>query len=106
VFEELKTDWRIIRDNPPGQRFQARYWYRKIDSPLPPAKRILKITIGVTLLPVGVILWFIPGPGWLTIFLGLALLAGESKQLSRFLDEVEVRLRKIIRRLRHRRPGD
>lgn len=106
MFEELKTDWRIIRENPPGRRFQARYRYRKIDSPLSPAKRIFKITIGVILLPVGVILWFIPGPGWLTIFVGLALLAGESKWLSSFLDEVEVRIRNIIRRLRHHRSGD
>lgn len=103
MFEDLKKDWRILRENPPGRRFQARYRYRTIDAPPSAAGRTARIAIGVALLPVGVFLWFVPGPGWLTIFVGLGLLAGESRRLSRFLDGVELGIRGIIRRLRFHR---
>jgi len=100
MFEELKEDWRIIRANPPGRRFQARFHYRTVDDPPSPLKRSIKLVVGILLIPVGVILWFIPGPGWLTIFIGLGLLAGRSKTISTFLDRVEVIIRAIISRFR------
>ena len=40
-------------------------------------KRWLKIVAGFTLLAVGILMLVTPGPGWLTIGLGLALLAAE-----------------------------
>ncbi len=106
MFEDLKTDWMVLRDNPPGQRFKARYRYRKHESPPPAGKRMFKIILGASLLPAGVLLWFIPGPGWLTIFVGLALLAGESEGLSRFLDRSEMAARNIIMRIRSLWRGD
>ena len=41
-----------------------------------------------------------PGPGWLAIFLGLGMLGGELLPVARFLDWVEVRLRKLVRWIR------
>ena len=41
------------------------------------AKRFFKILAGFTLLFVGVVMLVTPGPGWLAIALGLALLAAE-----------------------------
>ena len=105
MFEDLKTDAQILRDNPPGQRFQARYRYRKEENPLPRVKRMSKIVIGIGLLPVGVILWFIPGSGWLVIFLGLALLAGESQRPSLFLDKAEMSIRKGLAKISSRFSG-
>jgi uncharacterized protein (TIGR02611 family) len=37
----------------------------------------------------------LPGPGFATVFLGLAILAGELLPAARFLDWAEVRLRKL-----------
>jgi len=104
VFSELRKDWRVIRNNPPGERFQARYRRRRKDLPVFHPWRIIRVIAGVLLIPLGMVLWFIPGPGWLTIFLGLALLAVESRQLSAFLDWTEVRIRRVFRRLRSSGP--
>jgi len=39
----------------------------------------------------------LPGPGWATVFIGLMILAGELLPAARFLDWLEVRLRKLGR---------
>jgi uncharacterized membrane protein YdbT with pleckstrin-like domain len=78
----------------------ARYEYLRAEAPSTGWKRIAIITLGIILIPVGMALWFLPGPGWLTIFAGLALLAGQWKRTSRMLDRTELRLRRMIERLR------
>ena len=40
-------------------------------------RRFFRILVGFTLLLIGVVMFFTPGPGWLVIFLGLTLLAAE-----------------------------
>jgi tellurite resistance protein TerC len=52
-------------------------------------KRLAKIVFGFTLLAVGVALLVLPGPGWLTIALGLALLAGEYVWARKLLDRLK-----------------
>jgi uncharacterized protein (TIGR02611 family) len=47
--------------------------FRTIDQ----VRRFFKILAGFTLLLVGAVMIFTPGPGWLVIFLGLTLLAAE-----------------------------
>ena len=47
--------------------------FRSIDQ----VRRFFKVLGGFTLLLVGVVMIFTPGPGWLVIFLGLTLLAAE-----------------------------
>ncbi len=64
------------------------------------AKRFFKILIGFTLLLAGAIMVFTPGPGWLTIALGLAVLAAEFIWARRLLDHLKaqgVRIRNTIR---------
>jgi uncharacterized protein (TIGR02611 family) len=53
------------------------------------AKRFLKILIGFTLLALGVIMIVTPGPGWLTILLGLGVLAAEFVWARRLLDRLK-----------------
>lgn len=48
-------------------------FFRSIDH----VRRFFKILGGFTLLLVGAVMVFTPGPGWLVIFLGLTLLAAE-----------------------------
>lgn len=50
------------------------------------AKRYMKIIFGFTLLAIGAAMLVTPGPGWLTILLGLGLLAAEFVWAKRLLD--------------------
>lgn len=64
------------------------------------AKRFFKILIGFTLLLAGLVMLITPGPGWLTIALGLAVLAAEFVWARRLLDRLKeqgVRLRDSVR---------
>jgi len=53
------------------------------------ARRFFKILAGFTLLLVGVVMFFTPGPGWLVIFLGLTLLAAEFVWARRLVDHMK-----------------
>jgi tellurite resistance protein TerC len=53
------------------------------------AKRIVRIVFGFTLLALGAAMLVLPGPGWLTIALGLALLATEYVWARRLLDRIK-----------------
>ncbi len=53
------------------------------------AKRFFKILFGFTLLLLGVAMLVTPGPGWLTIGLGLALLAAEFVWARRLLERLK-----------------
>lgn len=46
----------------------------------------------------GLVMLITPGPGWVTLFLGLGLVAGESLPTARLMDRAEVRGRKLLRR--------
>jgi uncharacterized protein (TIGR02611 family) len=51
--------------------------------------RIMKIIGGLGLLVAGTVMVFVPGPGWLTIAAGLALLANEFPWARRALDALK-----------------
>ena len=64
------------------------------------AKRAVKIVFGFTLLVAGVVMILTPGPGWVTIFAGLAVLAAEYIWARRLLDRLKghaARLRNSVR---------
>jgi uncharacterized protein (TIGR02611 family) len=65
-----------------------------------PMKRLAKIIGGFTLLIAGVLMIALPGPGWLTIALGLALLASEYAWARNLLD----RLKRFGGKLRRSQP--
>ncbi len=52
-------------------------------------KRAIKTVIGFTLLAFGVVMLVTPGPGWLVIFSGLAVLAAEFLWARRLLDRLK-----------------
>ena len=63
------------------------------------AKRVLKIVVGFTLLLIGAVMIFSPGPGLLTILLGLGLLGAEfvwARRLLNHLKEQGERLRQTV----------
>lgn len=108
-IERVKESWRTFRQSPPGQRFQERYRrrQRKHRGPLDPA-RIFYVSAGGTLALASALLGWAPGLGWVTFFIGLALVAGELRPVAVLLDWLELRLRRVYRRLRslwERSPG-
>jgi uncharacterized protein (TIGR02611 family) len=60
-------------------------FFRSIDQ----VRRFFKILGGFTLLLVGVIMIFTPGPGWPVIFLGLTLLAAEFVWAKKLMDRMK-----------------
>lgn len=59
--------------------------FRTIDQ----VRRFFKILGGFTLLLVGAVMVFTPGPGWLVIFLGLTVLAAEFVWARRLMDRMK-----------------
>ena len=51
--------------------------------------RIARILGGGALLVAGIVMLVLPGPGWLTIFGGLAILAGEFLWARKLLDRLK-----------------
>lgn len=52
-------------------------------------RRAFRILSGFTLLLVGAVMLITPGPGWLTIFLGLSLLAAEFVWARRLMNRIK-----------------
>ena len=70
------------------------------------AKRILRITAGITLLSVGLFLAIpgVPGPGLLVIFAGLSVLAIDFVWAHRVKTKMQDSAKKAVARLRGKKP--
>jgi uncharacterized protein (TIGR02611 family) len=97
MIEPLKQHWREFRESKPGDRFKDRYRRRRQDEQGHIVWRIFLITIGAVIAFGSLVLAPLPGPGWATVFIGLMILAGELYPAARFLDWLEVWLRKLGR---------
>jgi uncharacterized protein (TIGR02611 family) len=64
--------------------------------------RIAKIVVGFSLLASGIAMLVLPGPGWLAIAGGLALLADEFHWARRLSDRLKVTAAQFGRKLRRR----
>ena len=97
MFANLQHDWKRLKESEPGHRFQDRYYRRhREDNGLKKYHRAVIIGIGLLIIGVGVLLLLIPGPGWATIGLGAAFIAGESLILAKILDILEMVARKLV----------
>ena len=65
-----------------------------------PARRILVLIIGALLITAGIFMLVLPGPGWATIFLGLAVLATEFERAEKLRAAVVRRFKAAIERAR------
>ncbi len=71
--------------------------YRPWPKAMQRTKRLLKIAFGFTLLAIGAAMLVLPGPGWLTIGLGLAVLAAEFIWARRLLNRLKKQAIKLGR---------
>jgi Putative transmembrane protein (PGPGW) len=53
------------------------------------------ITLGAVIALGSLVLAPLPGPGWITVFIGLMILGGELLPAARLLDWLELRIRKL-----------
>jgi uncharacterized protein (TIGR02611 family) len=97
MFAQLQQHWREFRESKPGQRFKDRYRRRRQDEQSHIVWRIFLMTLGAVIAVGSLVLAPLPGPGWATVFIGLMILAGELLPAARFLDWLEVWLRKLAR---------
>jgi uncharacterized protein (TIGR02611 family) len=96
MFEKVRESWKQFKEAQPGHRFRERYERRQQESkgPFDPGK-IINIVAGLAIAALGVIFIPLPGPGSMIIFLGLGLIGCEFAPFARFLDWLEVRVRKV-----------
>ena len=87
MVERLKESWEELSESKPGHRFQERY-RRQQDEQGHILKRVILIVLGTVIALVSLFLAPLPGPGFATVFLGLAILAGELLSLARLFDRV------------------
>ena len=97
MIERMRQNWREFKESKPGQRFEERYRRRQQAERGHLAWRVFLITLGAVIAVGSLILAPLPGPGWATVFVGLMILAGELLPAARFLDWLEVWLRKLGR---------
>jgi uncharacterized protein (TIGR02611 family) len=101
MLEKSKENWRRFKESEPGYRYTDRYHQRQQGrSGRFSLTAVALIVMGTLILLLGGIVSVtvpVPGVGWLILLLGLGMFAGESKPIARFLDWVEVKLRKAGR---------
>ena len=64
--------------------------------------RLIKVVAGFGVLLAGIVMLAVPGPGWLTIAAGLAILAAEFAWARRALDSIK----SVVLRVRRGLPKD
>src|SRR5918912_771211 len=75
MIARAKRGWRLLKNGKPGDRFQVRYYYRKQRSP-GRLSRIFNIVFASALVIVSTFFGWAPGPGMVTLVIGLALVGG------------------------------
>src|SRR5918994_7555806 len=101
MMARTKQSWRAFKESKPGHRFQDRYRRRQESEHGWRDPRKLFYVVGGLVLAVGsLVLGVLPGPGTLTFFLGLGMIAGEFRPVARLLDWAEVRVRKVAQWVR------
>ena len=98
MFGTLKRQWHDLRKARPGERFERRYNARK--GRRSAVWKPIYLIAGTLLTLAGFVLLPAPGPGFIVVFFGAAMLAEESLWVARALDWTEVRLRRVLSRAR------
>ena len=101
MIGRMKESWWRFKESKPGHRFEDRYHRRQESEHGWRDPRKLFYLVGGLVIAVGsLVLGVLPGPGTLTFFLGLGMIAGEFRPVARLLDWAEVRVRKLAQWVR------
>lgn len=91
MFAKAKREWKQFRASPPGERFEAYHERVKHERG---AATVVRLVLGILLTLAGIVMLFVPGPGILFIFFGLALVGARSRPVASALDATELWMRK------------
>src|SRR4026209_693550 len=94
MLETIKCSWQRFKAAPPGKRFQQQF-KRRHEVARTPLQKALVLGGGVLLTGVGILLFFLPGPGVLFGLLGAARIGQQSLTVARALDWTEIRIGKL-----------
>ncbi len=98
MTDSARGSWQRFKRDRPGRRFRNRYRRQQQSEGGWRDPRRLFFVVGGLLIAIGSLaLGVLPGPGTLTFFLGLGMIAGEFYPVARLLDWAEVRARKLAR---------
>ena len=101
MITRTKQSWRRFKGSKPGDRFQDRYRRRqKSEHGWRDPSRLFYVVGGLVLTVGSLLFGVLPGPGMLTFFLGLGMIAGEFGPVARLLDWAEVWARVAAKRVR------
>ena len=89
----LKDLWLELAHGTPGRRFRDRHGHAHNG-----LRRALFILAGALLIVVGILLFVTPGPGMVVIGIGAAIIATESGRVAALLDELELRVRMLLKK--------
>ena len=101
MFNDLKRGWAAFKRGHPGSRFQDQHRRQRKEGETN-IGRLLRIIAGTVIVLLGIFFLPAPGPGFVIIALGGALLAREFKLAAIVLDRLEVRGRAIFKWARKR----
>ncbi|MCW2971873.1 MAG: hypothetical protein JWN72_146 [Thermoleophilia bacterium] len=80
-----------IRDAEPGTRFNEVYERSHVRSF---AVRVTLLAVGSLLILASAVTFWLPGPNWVLVFFGLAIVCGQSQWVARKLDAGELALKR------------
>lgn len=88
MFSRLRQNLHDFFRARSGTRFRAHYARMRQRPHI--VRTLLVVSVGVTLIALGVVLLVLPGPGLLIGALGALLIAGESLVIARLLDRADL----------------
>ena len=98
MFEHTRKQWREFKEDEPGRRFRDRYdRNQKRERGRFDGGRLVNLTVGPVLVIFSVFFGWAPGPGMLTLFIGLGMVSSEFRPAATFLDWAEVEARRLWR---------
>lgn len=100
-MHSLSKKWHGISAGTPGRRFRDRYYHAHQSSKRKrnAFHRVVRLSAAAVLLALGVVFAVIPGPAIPLFFLAGALLASDWLWMAKVLDWIELRARRLFRRL-------
>ena len=96
-WQKIRTDLKVLRDGPPGQRFQNFVDYRlEKRGKQQILWRLLTFSSGLFLILFGLAIGWLPGPGGFVAFIGIGIIIQEIPIIAKWLDQLETGLRSCL----------
>jgi hypothetical protein len=87
AVKRIRRELRTVRHAEPGERFEATHERHRIrNQPV----RLAVIAFGLLLMAVAALTFWIPGPNFVLVLAGLALVAGQWRMVAKLMDRGEV----------------